>query len=92
MIEKDTFFDVKNEILRNPGKLPIVDMPFAFDPSAEAGPSRQYGTLRKFLESFLLLVSDSDTLVNLEALLHLPDKTVKDSTLIPCKKGRPARR
>ena len=37
--EKDTFFDVKNEIKRNPGKLPIVDMPFVFDPSAKVGPS-----------------------------------------------------
>ena len=38
--EKDTFFDAKNEIERNAGKLPIVDIPFAFDPSAKAGPSR----------------------------------------------------
>ena len=35
--EKYTFFDSKNEIRRNPGKLPIVDMPFAFDPCVEAG-------------------------------------------------------
>ena len=38
-IEKDTFFDTKNEIRRNPGKLPIIDMPSAFDPSIEIGPS-----------------------------------------------------
>ena len=37
--EKDTFFDAKNKIGRNPGKLPIVDMPFAFYPSIEGGPS-----------------------------------------------------
>ena len=42
--KKYNFFDAKNEIRRNLGKLPIVDMPFAFDPSVEAGPSRQYGT------------------------------------------------
>ena len=37
--EKDTFFEAKHAIGRNPGKLPIIDMPFAFDPSVEAGPS-----------------------------------------------------
>ena len=31
--KKYTFFDAKNEIRRNLGKLPIVDMPFSFDPS-----------------------------------------------------------
>ena len=36
---KDTFFDAKNVIRRNPSKLPIIDMPFAFDPSVEVGPS-----------------------------------------------------
>ena len=40
-MEKDTFFDAKNEIGRNPGKLPIVDMPFAFNPSTEVGPSQK---------------------------------------------------
>ena len=37
--EKDTFFGEKNAIGRNPGKLPIIEMPYAFDPSVEAGPS-----------------------------------------------------
>ena len=36
--EKYTFFGAKNAIGRNPGKLPIIDMPFAFDPSVKAGP------------------------------------------------------
>ena len=39
-IEKDTFFEAKHAIGRNPGKLPIIDMPSAFDPFVEAGPSR----------------------------------------------------
>ena len=56
--EKDNFFDAKNEIGRNPGKLPIVDMSFAFDPSAEEGPSRQYGTLHKLFERCLSLARD----------------------------------
>ena len=43
--DKDTFFDSKHAIGRNLGKLPIVDMPSAFDPSVEAGPSRKHGTL-----------------------------------------------
>ena len=37
--EKDTLFGAKNAIKINTGKLPIIDMPFAFDPSVEAGPS-----------------------------------------------------
>ena len=45
VIEKDTFFGAKSAIGRNPGKLPIVDMPFSFNPSMEARPSRQHGTL-----------------------------------------------
>ena len=43
--EKYTFFESKNAIGRNPSKLPIVYMPFTFDPSIEVGPSRQHGTL-----------------------------------------------
>ena len=38
--EKDTFFDAKNVIRRNPGKLPIINIPSTFDPSVEAGPLR----------------------------------------------------
>ena len=37
--KKDTFFEAKHEIQRNLGKLPIIDMSFAFDPYVEAGPS-----------------------------------------------------
>ena len=37
---KDTFFGIKDAIGRNLGKLPIIDMPFAFDPSVEARPSQ----------------------------------------------------
>ena len=36
--KKDTFFGEKNAIRRNMGKLPIIDMPFSFDPSVEARP------------------------------------------------------
>ena len=61
--KKDTFFDTKNAIRRNLGKLPIVDMPFAFDPSVEAGPSRQHGTLQQFFESCLSLERDPKALV-----------------------------
>ena len=37
--KKDTFFEAKKAIGRNLGKIPIIDMPFAFDPSIEEGPS-----------------------------------------------------
>ena len=42
--QRDTLFGVKNAIERNLGKLPIVDMPFAFDLSVEVGTSWQHGT------------------------------------------------
>ena len=80
-IEKDTFFDTKNVIGRNLGKLLIIDMPSAFNPSVEAGPLRQHGTLCKFFESFLSLVRDLDTLVEIDTLLHHPDKIVQNSTV-----------
>ena len=79
--EKDTFFDTKDVIGRNLGKLPIIDMPSTFNPSIEAGPSWQYSILCKFFESFLSLARDSDALVELETLLHHPKKTVKDSAM-----------
>ena len=44
--EKETFFQEKHAIGRNLCKLPIVEMTFAFDPSIEAGPLRQHGTLQ----------------------------------------------
>ena len=80
-IDKDTFFDAKNEIGRNPGKFPIVDIPFAFDPSIEVGPSRQHGTLQTFFESCLLLARESSTCFELDTLFHHTTKTVKDSAM-----------
>ena len=38
--EKDTFFEAKDAIGRNPGKSPIYEMPSAFDSLLEAGPSQ----------------------------------------------------
>ena len=80
-MEKDTFFEAKQAIGINPGKLPIIDMPSTFDPSVEVGPSSQHGTLHNFFESGLLLERDSNALVELETLLHLLDKTVKNSVV-----------
>ena len=79
--EKDTFFEAKQAIKRNPSKLPIIDMPSTFDPSMEVGPSSQHGTLHNFFESCLLLERDSNALVNLKTLLHHTNKTLKDSSV-----------
>ena len=38
--EKDTFFETKHVIERNPSKLPIIAIMFDFNPFLEAGPSR----------------------------------------------------
>ena len=72
---------MKQAIGRNPSKMPIIDMPFSFDPFVEVGPSWQHGTLCKFFENCLMLARDSDALVKLETLLHLMNKTVKDSAI-----------
>ena len=61
--------------------MPIINMPFSFDPSIEVGPSWQHSTLCKFFESFLSLARDSDSLIELETLLHLMNKTIKDSVM-----------
>ena len=66
---------------RNPSKMPVLDMPFTFDTSIEAGPSQQHGTLHKFFEICLSVARESDALVYLETLLHLLNKTVKDSAV-----------
>ena len=79
--EKDTFLEVKQEIGRNLGKMPILDIPFTFNPSVEVGPSRQHGTLLKFFEIFLSLARDLDSLIELETLMHLPKITMKDSAV-----------
>ena len=80
-MEKDTFFGAKHAIGRNLSKLPIIDMPFDFDPSTKVGPSWQHGTLRQFFESCVSLARVPDALVELETLLYHPDKAVKDSTV-----------
>ena len=38
MTEKETFFQAKHAIKRNPGKFPVVEMSSAFDPFVDARP------------------------------------------------------
>ena len=44
-VEKDIFFEAHYVIRRNPDKLPVYEIPTAFNPTLEAGPLRQNGTL-----------------------------------------------
>ena len=53
-------------------------MPSAFDSSLEAGPSWQYGTLQNLFESFLSMKRDPDALVEVDKLLHHPDRKLQD--------------
>ena len=69
MTEKDTFFEAKHAIERNQGKSPIVEMPYAFDPSVEEGPSQQHGTLQQFFESFMSLARYREALEEIDKLL-----------------------
>ena len=54
-------------------------MPSTFDPSVEAGPSRQHGTLQQFFESCLSLARELEALVNIEQFLYHQNKVLKDS-------------
>ena len=38
-VKKDTFFEAWGEMRKNPGRLPIYEMPTAFDSTLEVGPS-----------------------------------------------------
>ena len=80
-MEKQTFLQAKHAIKRNPGKFPIVEMPSAFGPSVDAGPSRQHGTLQQFFESYMSLVRDFEALKEIEKLLCQRNQMQKDSAV-----------
>ena len=75
------FFQAKHAIRRNPSKLPIVEMPYAFDPSVKVGPSRKHGTLQQFFERCLMLARDLEALIEIENLLCQRNQMLKDSTV-----------
>ena len=66
---------------RNPSKLPVHEMPTAFDSTSVVGPSRQHGTLQHFFESFLLLERHHNALDELDNLLYLLGKERNDHTV-----------
>ena len=72
--ERDTFFEARDAIGRNPGKSPIYEIPFVFYSSLEVGPSWKHGTLQHFFESFLSLARDPDALAEIENMLHRQGK------------------
>ena len=45
MTKRDTFFEARDAIGRNPGKTPIFGMPSTFDYSLKVGPSWKHGDL-----------------------------------------------
>ena len=47
--ERDTFFEERYVIGRNPDKLHFYEMTTAFDSNSVVGPSQQHGTLHIFL-------------------------------------------
>ena len=77
--KKENFFETWDVIERNLGKSPVYKMPSTFDLSSEVGPSWKHGTLQQFLEKFLALTQDPEDLVEMERLLYLPGKDLKDS-------------
>ena len=81
MTGRDTFFEAREVLGRNPGKTPIFGMPSAFDSSLKAGTLLQYGTLQKLFEICLSLEIDPDSLVEIEKLLHHQDRELQDSAV-----------
>ena len=81
MAERDTFVEVRKVIGRNPGKTPIFGMPSTFDSLLEAGPSQQYGALQHFFKICLSREKDPNVLVEIEKLLHRPDRELQDSAV-----------
>ena len=79
--EKDTFFQTRDLIGRNPIMSPIYKVPTTFDSSLEATPSGQHGTLHKFFESCLSLERDPNALTEIENMLEQPVKERKDSAV-----------
>ena len=69
-IEKETFFDTRDMLNRNTGKLPIYEMPPIFDLTTMPGSSRKGSTLQNFLESCLLLEKYPDALEEITSLLY----------------------
>ena len=81
MTKRDTFFEAREALGRNPGKTPIFGMPSTFDSSLEVGTSQRYGTLQWFLEIFLSLEKDPNALVEIEKFLHRPYRELQDSAV-----------
>ena len=79
--ERDTFFEARDAIGRNPCKSHVYEIHPAFDFSLEAGPSWQHGTLQNFFESCLSLEINPDALAEIENMLHRPSKERKDSAV-----------
>ena len=68
--EKETFFDTRDMLNRNTGKLPVYEIPPVFNSTKLSGSSRKVSTLKKFLESCMMLANDPDALAEIESLLH----------------------
>ena len=79
--ERDTFFEARDVIGRNPGKSHVYEIPPSFDSSLEVGPSRKYGTLQNIFESCFSLARYPDALTEIENILYQSGKEQKDSTM-----------
>ena len=77
--KRETLFEAREALGRNPGKTPIFGMPSAFSSSLEARPSQKYGTFQQFFESFLSLERDPNALFEIKKLLHHLDGELQDS-------------
>ena len=69
-VERDTFFEARDVIRRDPGKFPVYEMPLFFYSTLVVGPLRQHGTLQNFFECCISLEKYHDFLVDIVSLLH----------------------
>ena len=68
--EKEILFDARDIINRYTGRLPIYDMPPAFDLTLVAIPSWKVGNIQNLFESCMSLAKDPDTLAKITNLRY----------------------
>ena len=80
-IERDTFFEARDAIRRDPSKLIVYKMPPILYSTLVEGLLRQHGTLQNFFEFCLSLEKYPDALVEVASLLNRLEKGKKDSDM-----------
>ena len=68
--EKETFFEVKDALIKDNVKFPVYKIPLSFDSKNTPRSQRKVSTLKFFLEICLTLAKDHDALTEIEHFLY----------------------